>query len=92
MDAQALRVTFGTPAFVRRDGAIEMWRYDNASCKAFFFLYGNGLSVTVRHVETLPRGQEMAADETCLQQLRVVRVGPPPLAPAPGAPAAPPAT
>ena len=93
MDAQALRVTFGEPAFVRKDGAIEMWRYDNASCKAFFFLYGNGMSVTVRHVETLPRGQEMAADEICLQQLRVVRAAPPPVAPAPGAPrAAPPAT
>ena len=71
MDAQALRVAFGTPAFMRKDGAAEIWRYDSASCKAFFFLYpnANGASV-VRHVETLPRGPEMAADETCLAQMR----------------------
>ena len=84
MDSQALRVAFGEPAFVRKDGAIEMWRYDNASCKAFFFLYGNGGPVTVRHVETLPRGQEIAADESCLQQLRIVR---PAAAPGPTVPA-----
>ena len=71
MDAQALRVAFGTPAFMRKDGAAEIWRYDGASCKAFFFLYpnANGASV-VRHVETLPRGPEIAADETCLAQMR----------------------
>lgn len=92
MDAQGLRVAFGEPAFVRKDGAIEMWRYDNASCRAFFFLYGNsGAAVTVRHVETLPRGQEMAADETCLQQLRVVRTAPPGSPPAAPPAAAPPA-
>jgi hypothetical protein len=84
MDTQALRVAFGEPAFVRKDGAIEMWRYDAASCKAFFFLYGTGGPVTVRHVETLPRGQEMAADEGCLQQLRIVH---PAAAPAPAPPA-----
>jgi hypothetical protein len=76
MDAQALRVAFGRPAFVRKDGQIEMWRYDSASCKAFFFLYPNGTATTVRHVETLPRGHDMAADETCLTQLRTHAAGP----------------
>lgn len=70
MDAQALRVAFGPPQFVRKDKAVEMWRYDNSTCKAFFFLYANGSSLAVRHVETVPRGSTMAADETCLAQLR----------------------
>jgi hypothetical protein len=65
-----LRVAFGAPAFVRKDGNVEIWRYDSASCKAFFFLYPYGDSLLVRHVETLPRGNEMAADETCLATLR----------------------
>ena len=47
-----------------------MWRYDGASCKAFFFLYPAGNSLAVRHVETVPRGAEMAADAGCLNALR----------------------
>ncbi|HEX4077929.1 MAG TPA: hypothetical protein VHX61_03525 [Rhizomicrobium sp.] len=65
-----LRVIFGAPAFVRKDGTIEMWRYDGPACKAFFFLYPFGNSLLVRHVETLPRGRRMAADQTCLDSLR----------------------
>ncbi|HWU26357.1 MAG TPA: hypothetical protein VN154_08135 [Rhizomicrobium sp.] len=71
IDAAALRVAFGHPAFSRKDGQAEMWRYDNSGCKAFFFLYSNGTTFTVRHVETVPRGQEMAADANCLAQLRL---------------------
>jgi hypothetical protein len=72
MDAQGLRTAFGPPAFVRKDSASEMWRYDGASCKAFFFLYpGVSGATMVRHVETLPRGSTIAADENCLAQLRV---------------------
>lgn len=61
-----LKEIFGTPAFVRKEGKIEIWRYDGARCKAFVFLYPFGDTLLVRHVETLPRGHEMAADETCL--------------------------
>lgn len=71
LPAAALKVAFGPPAFVRKDGTIEMWRYENASCKAFFFLYPNGDSLAVRHVETIPRGGDIAADATCLQGLRL---------------------
>ena len=70
LEASQLRVAFGAPVFVRKDGTAEMWRYDGASCKAFFFLYPDGRSLAVRHVETLPRGQEMAADANCLNTLR----------------------
>ena len=66
MPAAGLQAAFGKPAFVRRDGATEMWRYDGQSCRAFFFLYG----ATVRHVETLPHGAQDAADMTCLTALR----------------------
>ncbi|HEX3664150.1 MAG TPA: hypothetical protein VHU23_02835 [Rhizomicrobium sp.] len=65
-----LRVALGAPAFVRKDGNAEMWRYDSASCKAFFFLYPYGNALLVRHVETVPRGNAMAADESCLETLR----------------------
>ncbi len=70
LPATQLRATFGAPAFVRRDGATEMWRYDGTACRAFFFLYGADNSRTVRHVETLPRGNGSAADAACLSALR----------------------
>ena len=70
MLASQLRQRFGAPAFVRHDGRSEMWRYDGASCRAFFFLYGEGKDSVVRHVETLPRGANSAADPACLTALR----------------------
>ena len=69
MDAARIRLAFGAPQFVRKDGQVEMWRYDGASCKAFFFLYPNGGSLAVRHVETMPQGANATADSTCLQSL-----------------------
>ena len=67
MAATGLQAAFGKPAFVRKDGATEMWRYDGAACRAFFFLYGAPLMV--RHVETLPHGAASAADSACLTAL-----------------------
>jgi hypothetical protein len=68
MPATGLQAAFGKPAFVRKDGATEMWRYDGQNCRAFFFLYGAPLAV--RHVETLPHGARNAADMDCLIALR----------------------
>jgi len=68
MAASSLQTDFGRPAFVRKDGATELWRYDGAACRAFFFLYGAPL--TVRHVETLPHGAQNAADMACLTALK----------------------
>ena len=65
-----LRAMFGPPAFVRQDGTAQIWRFDGASCKAFFFLYSRDGNTAVWHVETSPRGSGMAADETCLSALR----------------------
>lgn len=76
MDASALRVAYGEPAFTRKDGEIQMWRYDNPSCRAFFFLYPAEGTLAVRHVETVPRGHDIAADPGCLAQLRIHNPGP----------------
>jgi hypothetical protein len=68
VQAAQLRQLVGAPAFTRRDGITEMWRYDTASCHAFFFL--TGTPAKVQHVETLPRGKDAAADPVCLSALR----------------------
>ena len=68
MAAPSLQAALGRPAFVRKDGTTEMWRYDGAACRAFFFLYGSPLAV--RHVETLPHGAQSAADIECLNALK----------------------
>jgi hypothetical protein len=68
MAAAGLQAAFGRPAFVRKDGSIEMWRYDGTACRAFFFLYG--APPAVRHVETLPHGADSAADMACLTALK----------------------
>src|SRR5512135_2041790 len=64
-----LRAAFGMPAFVRRDGTAQIWRFDGPACKAFFFLYSRDGTTAVWHVETTPRGANIAADENCLNVL-----------------------
>ncbi len=68
IQAPQLQALMGAPVFTRKDGATEIWRYDNASCHAFFFL--TGAPAKVQHVETLPRGKASAADPECLTALR----------------------
>jgi hypothetical protein len=70
-DAQSLRAAYGTPAFIRREPDSELWRYDGTMCAAFFFLYLDGATYRIRHSETAPRGQDMAADADCLRSLLV---------------------
>jgi hypothetical protein len=76
LSTDQIKVAFGAPAFVRRDNGTQMWRYDGAACKAFFFFYANNNALTVRHVETLPRGTDIAADSTCLASLQVQKTVP----------------
>lgn len=68
IQATQLRALAGAPAFTRKDGATEMWRYNTPSCRAFFFF--TGTPPTVQHVETLPRAKDNGADPTCLSALR----------------------
>ncbi len=74
-----LRVQFGAPAFARKEGTAQLWRYDGATCKAFFFLYPANDALNVRHVETTPRGTDMAADPKCLDELRLHPASPAPV-------------
>ena len=69
IDVSRLRAMVGAPVFTRKDGAVEMWRYDARSCHVFFFLTGN--PPRVQHVETMPRGKTTAADPDCLNALQV---------------------
>lgn len=70
LDAARLTALAGTPAFTRKDGATEMWRYDAGSCRVFFFF--TGTPARVQHIETMPRGQSAAADPECLSALSMV--------------------
>ena len=67
IDAARLTALAGAPAFTRKDGATEMWRYDSGSCRVFFFF--TGTPAKVQHIETMPRGQNVAADPECLNAL-----------------------
>jgi hypothetical protein len=66
LSPEALRARLGAPAFSRKDGTTDMWRYDTSACHAFFFFTG----AKVSHVETIPRGPNDAADLGCLTSLR----------------------
>jgi len=68
----AMRTSYGAPAFVRKDGSIQMWRYKGMACQAFFFLYPTRGVLTVQHVETLPHPNNSATDTSCLQSLHSV--------------------
>lgn len=71
-----LRSAFGAPSFTRREYGAELWRYDAGGCRAFFFLYPSGNDMSVRHVETMPRGQTAAVDPNCLTALRAKPASP----------------
>jgi hypothetical protein len=71
-----LRAAYGPPSFTRKEYGAELWRYDTGSCRAFFFMYPAGNDMSVRHVETVPRGQDIAADAACLTSLRAKSASP----------------
>jgi hypothetical protein len=71
LQSQQLRLAFGDPAFVRKDTGVEIWRYDGAACRAFFFLYPDQGGMSVQHVETIPRPADAASDSACLSRLRI---------------------
>jgi hypothetical protein len=66
LSTDGLKARLGTPAFSRKDGTTEMWRYDAGQCHAFFFFTGGQVS----HVETVPRPSDQAADTGCLNALK----------------------
>ncbi len=76
MTGTQLRASFGAPSFSRRENGSELWRYDNARCRTFFFLYPVGREMGVRHVETVPHSAAEAADPNCLAALRAKSTSP----------------
>jgi hypothetical protein len=72
-----LKSFYGAPAFVRKDGLAQIWRFDAPACKAFFFLYTRDSNTAVWHVETTPRGSAIAADQNCLNALHARAVSRP---------------
>ncbi len=76
MTGAQLRASYGAPSFSRRESGSELWRYDRAPCRTFFFLYPVGREMGVRHVETIPHGPSAAADPNCLAALRAKPASP----------------
>jgi hypothetical protein len=70
-----LQAKLGNAAFTRRENGSELWRYDGKDCRAFFFLYAEGGTMRVRHVETVPHGAA-AVDPACLNALGAKRASP----------------
>jgi hypothetical protein len=66
LSSDMLKARLGTPAFARKDGTTDMWRYDTSACHAFFFFTGGKIT----HVETIPRGPGDATDPRCLSALK----------------------
>jgi hypothetical protein len=52
MDQDGLQKLLGTPAFMRRDAAAQLWRYTSGGCVLDMFLYRNGSNgpFVVRHL------------------------------------------
>ena len=52
LDQDGLQRLLGTPAFMRRDAAAQLWRYTGGGCVLDMFLYRNGASgpFVVRHL------------------------------------------
>jgi hypothetical protein len=65
LSSDALKTRLGPPAFSRKDGGTEMWRYDVKDCHAFFFFTAGKVS----HVETIPRPANQTTDAACLSAL-----------------------
>jgi hypothetical protein len=76
LTGQQLQAMLGRASFTRRENGSELWRYDSPQCRAFFFLYVDGNTTRVRHVETMPRGRSAAADPACLNALRAKPASP----------------
>jgi hypothetical protein len=66
-----LRVTFGAPAFVRKEGGNEIWRYDVGACRIFFFFYKNGGGLEMRQIESVPDGHPGGIDRNCFNALEL---------------------
>jgi hypothetical protein len=56
----------GSPALRRRDAPAELWQYRSPVCVMDVFLYSDGRSSKVMHVELHPRSAEQIPAPACL--------------------------
>jgi len=63
----------GAPDFVRRDGPAQIWQYREKNCVFDVFLYREGDSARVNHVELRERGATNEPAEACFARMRTLR-------------------
>jgi len=59
----------GRPGFVRRDAPAEVWQYRGSDCVLDVFLYADGASARVQHVELRPRQPARPSSPACFAGL-----------------------
>jgi hypothetical protein len=67
----------GAPDFVRRDGPAQVWQYRAENCVFDLFLYGDGNSSRVTHVELRERRATDESAEACFSRMRRERASKP---------------
>lgn len=63
----------GAPDFVRRDGPAQIWQYRAENCVFDLFLYGDGDTSRVTHVELRERRATNETAEACYSRMRAKR-------------------
>jgi len=66
LESTMVEQRLGTPALRRRDEPAELWQYRSPLCVMDVFLYSDGRSFKVMHVELHPRSPEQIAAPACL--------------------------
>lgn len=69
----ALLPVLGAPDFVRRDGPAQIWQYRAENCVFDLFLYRDGDTSRVNHVELRERGATSEPAEACYARMRTER-------------------
>ena len=66
LDSTTVEQRLGTPALRRRDAPAELWQYRSPLCVMDLFLYSDGRSFKVTHVELRSRSVEQVQAPNCL--------------------------
>src|SRR5258706_16120031 len=66
LDSTIVEQRLGSPALRRRDAPAELWQYRSPLCVMDLFLYSDGRSFKVTHVELRSRSVEQVQAPTCL--------------------------
>lgn len=73
-DAAGLNSLLGEPALVRREAEVEIWQYQHESCVLDLFLYPDGSSRRVIHLEARDtEAAEALPPQGCLDRVLTAR-------------------